>query len=140
VGIAKRTVINRFELLLEPFGLSGPVSETTKRGLFELNQVRNSLMHRAGKADRRLIEACPWLNLSAGQTVNLTGDAYKRYQEAAFDYVTEIIIRIGERFGVDMEGVGKKETQESSPDLETSLNNKGRPTTLDGLDQPHVGP
>lgn len=35
----------RFELLLNPFSLSRPVDKDVRRNLFELNQIRNVLVH-----------------------------------------------------------------------------------------------
>jgi hypothetical protein len=51
--------IGRFEEILRPFGLSGPVDDTTRRDLLELSQMRHVLMHRGGRADRRLLDVCP---------------------------------------------------------------------------------
>jgi hypothetical protein len=94
--------INRFEAVLEPFRLSGNVDPAVQRDLFELSQVRNCLLHRAGCADRRLVEACPWLGLAVGEQVKVTHDATERYISSAMHYATELVCRIGERFGVDM--------------------------------------
>src|SRR5262249_16660591 len=52
-----RSGVIKFEAILEPFGLSGTVEQRVRRDIFELNQVRNALMHRGGFADRRLIDA-----------------------------------------------------------------------------------
>lgn len=94
--------ITRFELLLEPFGLSGQVEEDVKRNLFELNHVRNSLVHRSGLADRRLIDSCPWLKLRAGDPVKVDHEMVQNYFQSVAKYITELIVRIGEHFGVDM--------------------------------------
>jgi hypothetical protein len=94
--------VNRFESILEPFGLAGRVDAEVQRDLFELNQVRNCLMHRGGRADRRFIDACPWLNLEVGQQIKVTHEATRRYIDAVMRYATELVCRIGERFGRDM--------------------------------------
>jgi len=94
--------ITRFELLLEPFGLSGPVDEDVKRNLFELNHVRNSLVHRSGFADRRLIDSCPWLKLTVNDPVKVDHEMMRNYFISVMKYITELIARVGERFGVDM--------------------------------------
>lgn len=96
--------INRFEQHLALFGLSGEVSEEAKRHIFELGHIRNVLVHRGGEADRRLTEACPWLGLSVGETVQITHQQFERYSEAVHEYVTQLIVRVGEHFGVDMSG------------------------------------
>ena len=94
--------VSRFEVILEPFGLSGKVAPDIQRDLFELNQVRNCLMHRAGRADRRFIEACPWLGMEVGQQIKVTPVSTRRYISSVLRYSTKLICRLGERFGVDM--------------------------------------
>ncbi len=101
-SIPQRLGVNRFEAVLQLFGLSGLVPDSVQRDLFELNQIRNCLMHRSGKADRRLMEACPWLNLQRGQTVFIDHRTVGRYFQAVVTYATEVICRIGEHFGKDM--------------------------------------
>jgi hypothetical protein len=73
--------IARFESLLEVFGLTSPVSDAVKKDLFELYHVRNVLVHRRGLADRRVVQACPWLSLSAGQPVVVTHASAHRYEQ-----------------------------------------------------------
>jgi len=97
-----RSGVTRFETILEPFGLSGGVEDEVRRNVFELNHVRNVLVHRSGVADRRLVEACPWLGLSAGDPVKIDHRTYERYLGAVMNYDIELIARVGERFGVDM--------------------------------------
>jgi hypothetical protein len=94
--------VNRFENLLSPFGLSGPVDENIRRELFELNQVRNVLVHRSGIADRRFIESCPWLNLHVGDPVKINYHTSQRYFKSVQMYNLELLIRLGEYFGVDV--------------------------------------
>jgi hypothetical protein len=94
--------ITRFELLLEPFGMSGAVNENVKRDLFELNHVRNSLVHRSGLVDRRIVDSCPWLKLKIGGQIKIDGEMWHKYFTSVMKYVTELIVRLGEQFGVDM--------------------------------------
>ena len=94
--------VTRFELLLEPFGLAGGVDEADRRSLFELHQIRNSIVHRSGIADRRLTEACPWLNLTPGDAVTIDRVMVDRFFGAAMSYTVNIVVRLGERHGVDM--------------------------------------
>jgi hypothetical protein len=101
-GRSFKAGVNRFESILEPLGLSGGVAPSVAKNLFELSQVRNCLMHRAGRTDRKLIDACPWLNLEMGHQVKVTHEAFRRYVNAVVWYTTDTICRIGERFGVDM--------------------------------------
>jgi len=97
-----KTGITRFELLLETFGLSGTVDEDVRRNLFELNQIRNILVHRSGFTDRRLVDSCPWMKLRVGDPVKVNHEMTAHYFQSVMEYATEIIARIGEHFGVDM--------------------------------------
>ncbi len=94
--------INRFEALLEPFGLSGKVKDEVRRDLFELSHVRNALVHRYGVADKRLAEGCPWLKLTVGDPLRVNHDQTRRYLRAAVQYNIELILRISEYFGDDV--------------------------------------
>lgn len=100
LSAALKSGVNRFETLLEPFGLSGPVDDTIKKGLFELSHVRNVIVHRRGVADKKLIEACPWLGLKPGDPVKIDSDAYHRYFDAAFKYEGIVLDRLKKFFGV----------------------------------------
>jgi hypothetical protein len=91
---------NRFEVLLDVFGLSGPVDEPVRKDLFELSQVRNVIVHRRGIVDRRLAEACPWMGLRPGDRLSLTVDDWERYLEAVDRYSSSIIYRAQAHFGV----------------------------------------
>jgi hypothetical protein len=97
--------IGRFEALLQPFGLSGKIHEEDVRALIELGEIRNCIVHRAGIVDRRLLAACPWLNLTFGQQLQLDHEKTQMLSAAVMSYATEIIVRFGEHFGSDMSGV-----------------------------------
>jgi hypothetical protein len=94
--------VNRFEAVLDTFGFGGKVDDQVQRDLFELNQIRNCLMHRAGRADRRFVDACPWLGLVVGQQLTVTPEATSRYIRSVLLYAIELVCRVGERFGKDM--------------------------------------
>ena len=102
MSLPLKSGVTRFESLLALFGLSGSIDEDSRRALFELNQVRNNLVHRSGVADKRLIDSCPWLGLKIGEVVELGDDATKRYFRATYRYSVEMIARSGEYFGADM--------------------------------------
>ena len=76
-----------------------------RKNLIELNQVRNVLVHRGGKADRRFNDACPWLGKAVGDPVTITHAAFVKYFESVSSYTVELIARVGVRFGVDMSSV-----------------------------------
>ena len=94
--------VNRFEAMLEPFGLSGEVTKKTKKAIFELGQIRNVLVHCGGYADKTLIESCPWLLFEPGEKIKISKDIYSRCFHAVHDYNIQLIVRVGEKFGVDM--------------------------------------
>lgn len=91
--------VGRFEVLLAPLGFSGEVHDTIRKILYELSQIRNIIVHKSGKADRRIIDACPWLNLNRGETIHVTAEMFGRYLMAAYWYVVEIRGRVDERRG-----------------------------------------
>lgn len=95
-----RSGVTRFETLLQPFGLSGPVQDECQRALYELCQVRNALVHRSGVADKKLVEACPWLNLVPGQSLNISHKMWGAYNSALGEYTLEIVQRVRVHFGV----------------------------------------
>lgn len=112
VGLERRQGCERFEALLEPLGLSGRVTPECKRLIYEMQQVRNVLVHRGGISDRRLVEACPWMNLKVGDPVLVTWSGLSSYESALTEYITEVTCRIGKRFGIDMSSVTRKTNEE----------------------------
>jgi hypothetical protein len=92
--------VTRFESLIETIGLKGGVSEEVRRGLWELQQTRNVIVHKRGKADRKFCEACPWLGLVPGTEICVTSQTFDNYYVTAQKYVVELIYRTGEFFGV----------------------------------------
>jgi hypothetical protein len=91
--------VTRLEALLETIGLKGGVSEDVRRGMWELHQIRNVLVHKRGKADRKFCEACPWLGVTPVVEISVSSQMYKNYFVTAHKYVVELICRTGEFFG-----------------------------------------
>jgi hypothetical protein len=100
LGAPLRQGVNRFEVLLTLFGLSGELEDDLRRELFELSHVRNVIVHRRGIADRKLVDACPWLALKTGDRVTVTSDAHHRYFDAVHAYGTVLVNRVNRYFGV----------------------------------------
>ena len=100
VGGPLRNGVSRFESILQPFGLDGPLTEETQKNLYELSQLRHAIVHRRGEADRRLLEACPWLPLKSGDRVRITHKMWDRYNGAVAEYVLELIQRVRVIFGL----------------------------------------
>lgn len=102
VAAGIRNGVNRFESLLAPFGLSGEISEEVRKGIYELGQIRNVLLHRGGFADARIITECPWLDLKPGAAIKVTPKQYATYRDLVNKYLCLILIRAVEYFGHDM--------------------------------------
>src|SRR5882762_2894617 len=95
-GIAQG--VNTFENVLQVFELSGSVEEDVRIGLWEMNHMRNVLVHRDSRADLRLIQACPSINLKVGDRVLITHERYGYYSNILIDYVRLVICRLGKRY------------------------------------------
>lgn len=95
-----RSGITRFESLLQPFGLAGPVDEGCQKALYELSQVRHALVHRSGIADKKFVDACPWVGAAPGSPLVVTHRMWRSYNESLAYYVLEIIQRVRVHFGV----------------------------------------
>jgi len=93
----------RFEALLSAVGLGGDVPPRLERTVLELGQVRNSIMHRGGVADRKLLAACPWLELKPGDRLTVGSEGFARFRQATHDYAELVLCRVLERFGRDTE-------------------------------------
>lgn len=102
IGSNLKEGLNRFESLLDPFGLSGALPDQLRRDIYEFSQVRNLIAHNASKVDRRFKDSCPWLGLKIGDTLHVSNKMWAAYMKATLLYMTIIICRIGEHFGSDM--------------------------------------
>lgn len=94
--------VNRFEALLTPIKLAGPVKKETQKNIFELAQIRNALLHKGGKADRTLIERCSWLKLKRNQKIQVTKEDYRKYNNSSFVYIMTVFHRYEGFFKIDM--------------------------------------
>lgn len=92
----------RFESLLQPFGLSFQLPDGCGQTLFELQQVRNAIAHRSGRADRRLRSDCPWLKLKINQPVLVNHKTLHTYSEAASKFLLCFLYRVGDIYSVDL--------------------------------------
>jgi hypothetical protein len=86
--------VGRFESLLSAVGYGGEVDDLVRRALLELSEVRNVVVHRAGKADERIVERCPWMTLSKGSRLQLTRRDFSRYVAASDWYAFELLHRL----------------------------------------------
>jgi hypothetical protein len=89
----QRLGLDGFEALLKVVGLAGKVEDEIRRDIYELQQLRHTIVHRASLADRKLIEACPWLKLMSGERIMISREHYRRLVMAVNKYVTVVIQR-----------------------------------------------
>jgi hypothetical protein len=92
--------INRFEAVFAALGLAGSVEDHVKEAIFEMQQVRNVIVHKRGTADHRFCSACPWLNQEPGQRLLVSHEMAYKYFKAVHEYAIELMCRNAEFFGV----------------------------------------
>jgi hypothetical protein len=94
--------VKRFESLLEPFGISGALPEGCAKELFELQQIRNAIAHRNGRADRRLRAECPWLKLKQNQQIHVSKEMLYKYANASAELLLVILYSVGDLHKIDL--------------------------------------
>ena len=92
--------VDCFEPLLNTFGLSGPVDRRVKAAIYEMQHVRNVVVHRGGRADRRFVKTCPDWDAKVGQPLEVKWKQCGDYQRAAGEYVLTVAERVAARLGV----------------------------------------
>lgn len=93
--------VTAFEVQLRPFGLGGEVDRDISKDIFEASHLRNVLVHRRGVADRRLLNACPWMDLKLGEPVVMSQDEFARLTLAITHYAVIIHDRVRQHFGLE---------------------------------------
>jgi len=93
-----RSSIEVFESILHEFGLQGPMTPELKRGLIELEHVRNVLLHRRGIADSRFLESCPWTTVKIGEAIIPDEKSVGKYTDAVLDYYELLLARMKRYF------------------------------------------
>lgn len=91
--------IGRFEAVLDPCGLGGGVHDLVRRVLLELSQVRNLVVHRSARVDKRILEHCPWLRARAGEELRVSAADFSIYGAAGYWYLMELARRVQRRAG-----------------------------------------
>jgi len=98
----QRQGVSGFEAVLGAVGLSGEIKDAVREGIWEMHHARNVIVHRRSCADRTYVAACPKLGVRIGDRIPINYDLLGRYVNSLAAYATEIIYRIGTRYGVDM--------------------------------------
>jgi hypothetical protein len=81
----------RFDCLLKPFGIDPKIEDKERRDLNEMAAFRNVLVHRAGIADRRFAELCPWCGVKEGTLVRVGREAFLRFVRASSHYAAAVV-------------------------------------------------
>lgn len=89
---------SRFEHLLDSFDLAGAVDSDVRESLFEMNHIRNVLVHRRGVVDKRFVDACPHLGFSIGDSVSVDRRSFDRYSNSVAKYVLQVFSRVRDCF------------------------------------------
>jgi hypothetical protein len=95
---ARRYGVDRFEPLLEPFGLSGAVPDEIKKPIYACDHIRNVIVHRRSVVDRRLVESCPWLNAKIGDRIFVTARDFRMYHYYLWQYMEIVTRRLRDYF------------------------------------------
>lgn len=95
--------VGRFRPLLELIGAAPATPELVKKVLLECQQVRNVLVHKGGRTDRRLLLECPWLDWSVGSRVKIGGDRLVAYIHAVGYFFTDTVERCATLEGAPMQ-------------------------------------
>jgi hypothetical protein len=96
IGTRERRGAGKYEAVLAAVGLSGPLVDLPSRMLLEASVVRNLVIHKGGRVDRRSEKACPWLSTTFGPRIRLDPRCFYRYAIAVRWYIQEIDRRVGE--------------------------------------------
>lgn len=110
--------VNRFDVLLDPFGLAGSTKDKAAEHLFELQQIRNAVAHQNGRCDRRLKANCPWLKLKLHSPIRISAQQIGSYFEATGEYTLELLYRIGDQYGADLRATADGAGQSAEPAIE----------------------
>ncbi len=94
--------VDGLEAILETIKLSGTVDREIKKNLRELQQVRHSIVHRNGSADKRFVESVPWMGELTNQSILINRTSFSKYSLSSLAYALELERRIYRRAQVDI--------------------------------------
>jgi hypothetical protein len=90
--------VNVFESVLYVFDLSGQVDSSIREGLWKLSNLRNVIVHRDSRADRRLVENCPSMSLKVGDRVIVGHELYGSLNLEVLRYVALLMRRLAVKY------------------------------------------
>lgn len=91
LGADLKRGIGRFQALFELLGAKVKIDDTTRRTFFEMNCLRNAIVHNASVVDSKLANEVPWLRLRVGKPIEISHRMFQRYFKAANDYLTSVV-------------------------------------------------
>jgi hypothetical protein len=100
-NLGRKRGVSAFECLLRCFDLSGPVKDDDRKLIWQMHYLRDVIVHRNGCADRRLVEACPWLQLEVNEPVVISHAMFTQFAHAVCGYVVTVTHRLVMRYDVD---------------------------------------
>jgi len=91
LGADLKRGVGRFQALFELLGANVKIDDAVRRTFFELNCLRNAIVHNASVVDTKLAHEVPWLNLRVEKPIEISHRMYRRYFEASHDYLTSVV-------------------------------------------------
>ena len=95
IATKERRGAGKFEAVLAAVGMGGPLDDSVSRILLEASVVRNLIIHKGGKTDRRSESACSWLSAKFGTIISLDSRHFYSYALAVRWYIQEMDRRAG---------------------------------------------
>jgi hypothetical protein len=73
------------------------VDDDVRKDMLELSEMRNVIVHRGSLADRKLLQACPWLPLKPKDKIVIDHATCNRYVKAVDNYMGNTMTRAGRK-------------------------------------------
>lgn len=96
VNVSKKLGVGPYEAVFDQLGVGGPVHDGARRAILELIEVRNVVVHRDGRIDRRLKKSCPWITQSIDSKLLLRWIDYRLYYLGVSWYLLELSRRVSQ--------------------------------------------
>lgn len=101
LGTRRATGLERFEILFRAFGMSSEIEGDVVTCLLELYHLRNVIVHRHSKVDRRLLVDCSWIRQAEGEELQISHAQYHQYRTAISIYIFEVVNRLRRYFEME---------------------------------------